>query len=61
MNLPPASIEEEVVCVVCGREARLRAVSLAEGVITFPIPRCATCPGYPEMSIRTVKPTEVKH
>jgi hypothetical protein len=56
MNLP----EAEVLCLVCGREARISAVALAEGVITIPTPRCATCPGYPEMVTRTIKP-KVEH
>lgn len=53
--------EAEVVCLVCGREARINAIALAEGVITIPTARCATCAGYPEMTIRTVKPKPEEH
>jgi hypothetical protein len=41
----------EAQCLICGRRAVVVSAAIAEGVITVPTPRCATCPGYPEMTL----------
>lgn len=51
MNEPETSVVANVRCLYCGKEATIPVLPLVEGVITLPVPRCATCPGFPEMSI----------
>lgn len=37
-------------CLVCGREAKVGAVFVLPGVVTWPPLYCATCPGHPHMT-----------
>jgi hypothetical protein len=46
----------ELVCAVCGREAIVGADTPAEGVISFPTFHCSTCPGYPQLVTRDIRP-----
>lgn len=55
------TVIRHVDCLGCGREARIVAVEVAEGVITFPAVYCATCLGFPEMVVRSTRNADTLH
>lgn len=37
-------------CLICGNTVSLPSTELAEGVLSFPQPRCQVCHGFPLMT-----------